>query len=181
MTRTPVALFVLTAALLASCEMPFGTEPGGGEGAPTRLTDQIEIEPGLVAELYMPETVQPTDSFEARLRIENQTMRGLDLRTPSACLAYPSVYYAHHTNGPRERAEIKGTQLLCASVVTHRDIGAGQVETAVYDLQASLTDGEGTEPAPPGTYRLEICLDWTLEGREVEKVLEGQFEVAAGR
>jgi hypothetical protein len=158
--------------------MPFGTGPGGGDGSPPELVDQVEIEPGLVAELYVPETVQPADSFEARLRIENQTMRRLDLRTPSACLTYPSVYYA---SGPRdgERAEMKGTLLLCAAVVTDRDIGAGQAETAVYDLQASLSRAEGTEPAPPGTYRFEVCLDWTLEGKEVEKVLDGQFEVAA--
>jgi hypothetical protein len=105
-------------------------------------------------------------------------MRRLDLRTPSACLTYPSVYYA---SGPRdgERAEMKGTLLLCAAVVTDRDIGAGQAETAVYDLQASLSRAEGNEPAPPGTYRFEVCLDWTLEGKEVEKVLDGQFEVAA--
>ena len=180
MTRTTVALCVLTAALLVGCEMPFGTGPGGGGENPSlELTDRIEIEPGLVAELYVPKTVQPADSFEARLRIENQTMRGLGLRTPSACLAYPSVYYA---SGSRkgERAEMKGTQLLCAAVVTDRDIGAGQAETAVYDLQATLSRAEGTEPAPPGTYRFEICLDWTLEGKEVEEVLEGQFEVAAG-
>lgn len=159
--------------------MPFGTEPGGGDGSPPKLVDQIENEPGLVAELYMPGAAEPADSFEARLRIENQTMRGLDLRTPSACLAYPGVYYASR---PREgkRAEMKGTMLLCAAVVTDRDIGAGQAETATYDLQASLSRAEGTEPAPPGTYRLEICLDWTLEGKEVEEVLEGRFEVAAG-
>jgi hypothetical protein len=177
MTRTTVALCVLTAALLAACEMPFGTEPG--DGAPPELVERTQIAPGLVAELYVPETVQPADSFEARLRIENQTMRRLDLRTPNACLAYPSVYYA---SGSREgeRAEMKGTQLLCAAVVTDRDIGAGQAETVVYDLQATLSRAEGTEPAPPGTYRFEICLDWTLEGKEVEEVLEGQFEVAAG-
>jgi ethanolamine utilization protein EutQ (cupin superfamily) len=29
-------------------------------------------------------------------------------------------------------------------------------------------------------YRLELSLDWTLEGKEVEKVLEGRFEVASG-
>jgi hypothetical protein len=57
---------------------------------------------------------------------------------------------------------------------------AGQAETDVYDLQASLTDGEDTEPAPAGTYRFEVCLDWTLEGKGVEKVLDGQFEVASG-
>ena len=179
MTRTHVAFCVLTAALLAACEMPFGTGPGGGDHGPLELADQIEIEPGLVAELYVPETVQPADSFQARLRLENRTLRGLDLRTPSACLAYPSVYY---DSGPRkgERAEMKGTQLLCAAVVTHRDIGAGQAETATYDLQATLSRAEGTEPAPPGTYRFEISLDWTLEGNDVEKVLDGEFEVAPG-
>ena len=180
MKRVSLLLCFLAATLLAACEMPFGSGPGGGDGSPPELVDQVEIDPGLVAELYMPETVQPADSFEARLRIENQTMRGLGLRTPSACLAYPSVYYAHHTNGPRERAEIVGTQLLCAAVVTDRDIGAGQAETATYDLQASLSGAEGTEPAPPGRYRLELSLDWTLEGRDVEKVLDGQFEVAVG-
>jgi hypothetical protein len=179
MTRTTVALCVLTAALLVGCEMPFGSGPGGGDGSPPELVDQTQIEPGLVAELYVPETVQPADSFEARLRLENRTMRRLDLRTPSACLTYPSVYYA---SGSRdgERAEMKGTQLLCAAVVTNRDIGAGEAQTATYDLQATLSRAEGTEPAPPGTYRFEVCLDWTLEGKEVEKVLDGQFEVVSG-
>ena len=177
MTRTPTVICVLTAALLAGCEMPFGTEPGGGEDAPTRLTDQVEIEPGLLAKLYVPETAEPADSFQARLRLENRTLRGLDLRTPSACLTYPSVYYA---SGPREgeRAEMRGTQLLCAAVVTHRDIGPGQTKTATFDLQASLAGPDGSvEPAPTGTYRFETRLDWTVEGKEVEETLEGAFEV----
>jgi hypothetical protein len=54
------------------------------------------------------------------------------------------------------------------------------VETAVYDLQTTLSRAEGTYPAPPGTYRFEICLGWTHEEKIVGKVLEGQFEVAAG-
>jgi hypothetical protein len=130
MTRTTVALCVITAALLVGREMPFGTGPGGGGENPSlELTDRIEIEPGLVAELYVPETVQPADSSEARLRLENRTMRGLGLRTPSVRLTRPSVYYA---SGARDgqRAETNGTQLLCAAVVTNRDIGAGGAETA---------------------------------------------------
>lgn len=172
--------FLFAAALLAACEMPFGTGPGGGDHGPLELADEVEVEPGLVAELYVPETVQPADSFQSRLRLENRTLRGLDLRTPSACLAYPLAYY---DSGPRkgERAEMKGTQLLCAAVVTHRDIGAGQAETATYELQASLAGPDGgEEPAPPGTYRFEISLDWTLEGKDVEKVLDGEVDVAAG-
>jgi hypothetical protein len=176
MTRTPVFLCVLTAALLIGCEMPFGAEPGGGESVPPELTDRLQVEPSLVAELYVPDTVVAADSFETQLRIENRAQRRLDLRTPSACLVRPEVYY---NSGPKkgERAEMKGSQLFCAAVVTHRDIDPGEVQTASFDLQASLSRTDGSEPAPPGTYRFEICLDWTIEGREVEEVLEGHFEV----
>lgn len=81
--------------------------------------------------------------------------------------------------GGGERAEMKGTQPLCAAVVTHRDIGPGEMQTASMDLQGSLSSTDGGEPTRPGTYRFEICLDWTLEGNDLEEVLEGQFEVAS--
>ena len=76
---------------------------------------------------------------------------------------------------------MRGTQLLCAAVVTHRDIGPGQTKTATFDLQASLAGPDGgEEPAPSGTYRFEACLDWTVEGKEVDTTLEGEVEVVPG-
>lgn len=75
---------------------------------------------------------------------------------------------------------MKGTQLLCAAVVTHREIGPGETQTATFDLQASLSEAEGDMPAPTGTYRFEVCYDWTLEGQSREGVLEAEFEVISG-
>lgn len=177
MTRTTVALCVLTAALLAGCEMPFGTAPSdGGEEPGPEHRDKVQVEPGLVARLYAPEQVASGDSFDVRVRVENVAGRAVQFQTPNSCLVRPGVYYA---GGPKEgeRAEMKGSLIGCLTVITERQARPGEAKTRVYDMEAVLVGSGEESPPPPGNYRLEAQIDWTVEGKDVEETLEAGFSV----
>lgn len=182
MTRRSIILCVLTAALLVGCEMPFGAAPidGGEEPGLDEPRDKVQVEPGLVARLYAPERVTSGDTFDVRVRVENVSGRAVQFRTPNSCLVRPGVYYA---GGPKEgeRAEMKGSLLGCLTVITERQAGPGDAETRVYDMEAVLVGSGEESPAPPGDYKLEAEIDWTVEGKDVEETLEADFSVVAGR
>jgi hypothetical protein len=152
--------------------MPFGADPGDGRDGPgLEPRDEVAVEPGLVATLYAPRQVTAGDTFDVSVRVENAAGRPVQFQTPNSCLARPGVFYG---GGPKEgeRAEMKGSLIGCLTVITDREVGPGDAETRVYDMEAVLTGPEEESPAPTGDYTLEAEIDWTVEAG---------FSVVAGR
>lgn len=175
MTRTSLAFCVLTAVLLVGCEMPFGTDPGDGRGGPgLEPRDEVRVEPGLVATLYAPERVSAGDTFDVSVRMENRTWQTVRLQTPTSCLFEPGVF------SEGERIQMEGSSVGCLQAITERTISPGEGRSRTYEMQALLSGREEKTPAPPGEYTIRVEIDWTVEGREVEKTLEAGFRVIAG-
>lgn len=178
MTRRTVALCVLTATLLAACEMPFGIGSGGGGESPSpQLRDEVQIEPGLTARLYAPKQVAAGDSFQVRFTAENTTSGAIQLQT-GACWGQPAAFFGG------EQVPLVGSRQVCTLQLLTWTLPGGETRDRTFDMEAVLNDSSGSPeeegPAEPGTYELRARLDWTIAGKKIDTTLRAPVKVAVG-
>lgn len=173
LSRLPLFVCLLTLPVLGGCDLPFGAELGDGD-PPPEARDRIVVRPGLEVALLSPDTVATTDSFDVRVRLENTAGRLVRVTTPSSCLVRPGVFSGD------DSVEWKGSLIGCAMVITERAIQPGDPQTKTFEMQAVTAGADGEAPASPGEYTVRIQIDWTVEGREVERVLEAPLRVVEG-
>jgi len=171
------AVFILSAALLFGCEMPFGIGAGsGGDTADLDVRDRVEIEPGLVAKLYAPKRVAAGDSFEVRFTAENTTEDSIQVQT-GACWGQPAAVFKG------EQVPLVGSYQVCTMQLLTWTLPGQETRERTFALRASLNESSGSPEtvgvAEPGTYALKVMLDWTVDGQKVEEKLETSIEVVA--
>lgn len=170
LSRATLFVCLLTVPFLGGCDLPFGTEFGDGT-PPPEVKDRIVVRPGLEVALLAPDTVATTDSFDVRVRLENTAGRLVRVTTPSSCLVRPGVFSGD------DRVEWNGSLIGCAMVITERALQPGAPQTKTFEMQAVTTSADGEVPASPGEYTVRIQIDWTVEGREAERVLSAPLRV----
>jgi len=170
LSRATLFVCLLTVPFLGGCDLPFGTEFGDGT-PPPEVKDRIVVRPGPEVALLAPDTVATTDSFDVRVRLENTAGRPVQITTPSSCLVRPGVFSGD------DRVEWNGSLIGCAMVITERALQPGAPQTKTFEMQAVTTSADGEVPASPGEYTVRIQIDWTVEGREAERVLSAPLRV----
>ncbi len=170
LSRLTLFMCLLTVPFLGGCDLPFGTEFDDGD-PPPEVRDRIVVDPGLEVALLSPDTVATTDSFDVRVRLENTASRLVRVTTPSSCIVRPGVFSGD------DRVEWNGSLIGCAMVITERALQPGDPQTKTFEMQAVTTGADGEVPASPGEYTVRIQIDWTVEGREVERVLDAPLRV----
>lgn len=160
---------VLVVGLVAGCDSILGI--GGDDGRDRRGATTVEVE-GLAVHLFVPDTVAVADSFAVRVVVRNQTTEKRALTTPSACLTGTRILDARN-----ERVPFRGSARLCAAVVTTREIPSYTAIERQYDMQAVLDTPDGDQPAAPGSYTVQVDLDWSIEGDDVELSVKEDFVV----
>ena len=126
---------------------------------------------GLGVHLLAPDTVAVSDSFSVQVVVSNPSQTDRSVTTSSSCLVRPSV------SSGDERIPIKGSTLLCAAAITTHHIPAGTLEKRQFDMQAVLDTPEGKQPASPGTYTVQVTLDWKIEGNEIKRTVQREILV----
>lgn len=162
--RLLTTVCLLFFGLLTGCDSFPGVEQDDAEIDLSNATSTTVN--GLGVHLFAPDTVAVADSFAVQVAVSNPSNRDRTVTTPSACLVRPSVFSA------TERVPLKGSMLLCAAAITTHHIPAGELVKRRFDLQAVLDTSEGELPASPGPYTVRATLNWTLDGRSIERSVQ---------
>lgn len=137
--------------------------------AKTRVT----VNPGLNVILSGPDTVAAADSFTVQVTVKNDRDRSVVIETSNSCLFRPGIY----TND--KRVPMEGSNIGCATVITHHEIEEGEVHTRTFDMQAVRKGEEGTELVSLGYYTIRVSLDWKMYGETIEDTLKHPFYVSS--
>ena len=155
------AAAIILLASLAGCDALWGIDDAGN-GVDASGPATAVVDPGLLVSLAAPDTVTAGEAFTVRFSVQNQTDRAVDLTTPNACLAYPSVYVFGG-----DRVPFVGASTACAAVVTTRTIAAGDALTRTYDMRAAIAGSDGEVPAPTNRYTAQAAMSWSIGGDAV--------------
>jgi len=104
------------------------------------------------------------DSFNVRVIVQNQTFEKRAVTTSNTCLVEPGVFDDEGTRVP-----FRGSVHFCGAAVTTHEFPPADTKERRFDVQAAVFTGEGNKPVSPGTYTLQVPLDWTIDEKRVER------------
>ncbi len=154
--RRVVAIILLVS--LAGCDALWGIDDSGDGAEPVTAV----VEPGLMLGLSAPDTVAAGEAFTVRFAVQNRTGVEVVVRTPNSCLVLPGVFMLGGDGVP-----FAGSTWACAAAITTHRIPAGEALTRTLDVQAVRRIPDGTVPAEPGSYTVEVSLSWRIDGEAV--------------